>query len=544
MEILHVTLDESRQLQDLDEQVAGPVPQPDTLTPADRYQELFIDVQISRVFDDCKIFVDCIPLIEPEEILDRYRKVCFTRDFDLTAFVAEHFVAEELPSNFFEADPNRSLERHIETLWPVLTRHPRQHAPRSSLLPLPHPYMVPGGRFIELYYWDSYFTMLGLHNKSCPECHRRLTAMADNFTYLIDTYGHVPNGNRTYYLSRSQPPVFAFMVEMFEERGIRTATEFLPQLRQEHRFWMDGANELRPGECHRRCVRMPNGDLLNRYWDDRDSPREESCAEDMLTARQSKRPVHEVYRDLRAGAESGWDFSSRWQDDAQDLSSIRTTSIVAVDLNCLLFKLEYEIARLSDLQGDTVIAAEFHQRVKQRRNAIHHWFWNEKEQAFFDYDWRRDQPRTHLTAATLAPLFARVANENQAQQVAETVCRRLLTAGGIATTEIDESGQQWDKPNGWAPLQWMAIKGFSNYGHHDLALTIAHRWQLIVSELYRVESRLVEKYVLRPTTLHASGGEYALQDGFGWTNGVVAHLLRDYPLAQAKQCRAGDICKN
>lgn len=543
MKIQHVTLEEGSPLQSLsDNSIKAPAPQPDTLTPADRYQELFIDVQVSRVFEDSKIFVDCIPLIEPEEILNRYREVCFSRDFDLCAFVAEHFATEELPPDSFEADRNRTLEEHIESLWPVLTRHPRQHPPRSSLLPLPHAYLVPGGRFAELYYWDSYFTLLGLHKSNCEACKRRLNAMADNFTYLIDTYGHVPNGNRTYYLSRSQPPVFCFMVELFEERGIRAAVDFLPQLRQEYRFWMDGANELRPGESHRRCVRMPNGDLLNRYWDDRDSPREEACMEDMLTARQSKRPFHEVYRDLRAGAESGWDFSSRWQDNPHDLFTIRTTAIIPVDLNSFLFKLESEIARLSQEKGDVVTAEEFRHLVKQRREAICRWHWNEKEGAFFDYDWKREQQRDNLTAATVAPLFVHAASEMQARQVAETISARLLAPGGISTTEAEGCTQQWDRPNGWAPLQWMAINGLHHYGHSDLALSIAHRWQLIVSELYKVESRLLEKYVLRPTMEHASGGEYPLQDGFGWTNGVVARLLRDFPLEKAKRCRSGEAC--
>src|SRR5690606_37278312 len=130
-----------------------------------------------------------------------------------------------------------------------------------------------GGRFSELYYWDSYFTMLGLHGSNGAYLVR---TMADNFAYLIDTYGHVPNGTRNYYLSRSQPPVFSLMVDLFEAEGVRKALDYLPQLRKEYTFWMDGEQELRPGEAHRRCVRMADGEMLNRYWDDRDGPREES----------------------------------------------------------------------------------------------------------------------------------------------------------------------------------------------------------------------------------------------------------------------------
>src|SRR3546814_18091607 len=114
---------------------------------------------------------------------------------------------------------------------------------------------------------------------------------------------------------------------------------------------MEGADELRRGEARRHCLRLDDGTLLNRYWDDRDTPREESYREDVVTAKQSTRPPHEVYRDLRAGAASGWDFSSRWLASAGELSSIRTTPILPVDLNSYLYKLEMPIARLSHAGG-------------------------------------------------------------------------------------------------------------------------------------------------------------------------------------------------
>ena len=155
----------------------------------------------------------------------------------------------------------------------MLTREPQDHIPWSSLLALPQAYIVPGGRFSETYYWDSYFTMLGLAESGREDL---LKCMADNFAWLIETYGHIPNGNRTYYLSRSQPPVFALMVELFEEDGVRGAKRYLDHLKMEHAFWMDGAESLIPHQAYRHVVRMPDGSLLNRYWDDRDTPRDES----------------------------------------------------------------------------------------------------------------------------------------------------------------------------------------------------------------------------------------------------------------------------
>ena len=516
------------------------ISQADTLTAADRYQELFVDVQMSRVFEDSKTFVDCVPLQHPEKILAAYRSASFDKDFDLKAFVHAHFAEEESPPDRFVSDPDRSMLEHIDHLWSVLTRHPADHPKRSSLLPLPHDYVVPGGRFRELYYWDSYFTMLGLHDSTCPDCTNLLQAMADNFAYLIDTFGYVPNGNRNYYLSRSQPPVFCLMVGLFDDYGVRAAVDYLPQLRKEYAYWMDGHRDLRPGETHRRVVCMEDGAMLNRYWDDKATPREESYAEDVLTARHSRnRAYHDVYRDLRAGAESGWDFSSRWLDDPADLSTIRTTEIIPVDLNCLLFRLETEIARLSKLKGDDGVAAQFEALSGKRRAAMDRYCWNEDAGAYFDFDWERAHQRNNLTAATIVPLFVQAASEVQAAKVAKTVREHLLAEGGIATTVEPDSDQQWDQPNGWAPLQWMAIKGLSRYGESELSLEITRRWLQITAEMYEKDSKLLEKYVLRHNADHASGGEYPLQDGFGWTNGVVARLLRDHPEDEANTCRAG-----
>ncbi|GAA0249190.1 alpha,alpha-trehalase TreF [Rhodanobacter caeni] len=508
----------------------------DTLTPADRYQELFVAVQLARVFEDSKTFVDCAPRGDPEKILDAYRCQSDAADFDLKAFVKQHFSPPEVHQSHYVSTPGQSLRDHIDGLWKVLTRQPREHPAHSSILPLPNPYVVPGGRFSELYYWDSYFTMLGLAESGRQDL---LRDMANNFAYLIDTYGHVPNGNRSYYLSRSQPPVFALMVELFEHHGICAAMEYLPRLRKEYTYWMDGADDLRPGDAHRHCVRLEDGSLLNRYWDDRDTPREESYLEDVTTAKQSSRPVHEVYRELRAGAASGWDFSARWCDDPDSLASIRTTAILPVDLNALLYKLERQIGLLSRANGQHAQADAFQKKARDRRAAIDKMLWNDKAGAYLDYDWQRQSPRTALNAATATPLFINIATREQARRVGEALRARLLQDGGIGTSE-SVSGQQWDQPNGWAPLQWLAIGGLRHYDD-PLADEIAKRWLHTVGSLYQRESKLVEKYVVMKQddgAVGGGGGEYPLQDGFGWTNGVTRRLLREDPANEANIAKA------
>lgn len=512
---------------------ASEAPPPDTLSPADRYQELFVEVQREGVFDDCKTFVDCAPLSDPADILRAYRRERSAAGFDLREFVHRHFEPQAHVAERHCARPRQPLAAHIEGLWDELTRYPAQHPERGSALRLAHPYVVPGGRFVEMYYWDSYFTMLGLTE---PGREHLLHAMTDNFAYLIDTYGHVPNGTRTYYLSRSQPPLFVLMAELCENCHGQGAARYLPQMRREHAYWMDGAGTLAPGQAHRRVVALPDGQVLNRYWDDRDTPREESWREDVATAALSHRPAAEVYRDLRAAAESGWDFSSRWlseeshagEDRTQALASICTTSIIPVDLNAFLHKLETKIAQLSRETGDQATAEQFKAHAERRRQAMDMYLWKASQGAFFDWDWTRQAARSDLNAATVVPLFTGTASQQQADALAATVQAQLLCPGGFSTTRLD-TGEQWDRPNGWAPLQWMAASGLADYGHKDLAETIRERWLNTVRDVYTRDGKLVEKYALRPTHRASAqgggGGEYPLQDGFGWTNGVVWRWL-------------------
>lgn len=494
----------------------------DTLSPADRYQELFLAVQTSGVFADSKTFVDCVPLADPEQILRDYRRHRHDDGFDLAAFVAEHFDEPAKAHSAFEPHASDDLRAHIERLWDALT-HDVQPRRLGSLIDVPRPYPVPGGRFRELYYWDSYFSMLGL---AASGRHEAVRDALTCFASLVERYGHVPNGNRTYYLSRSQPPMLACMVELAERSGAADPLDMLHALRREHTWWVDGADALRPGETHRHCVAMPDGSVLQRYWDDRDSPREESYREDVATARASDRPAHDVYRDLRAGAASGWDFSSRWNDEPGDLSTIRTTAIVPVDLNAFLLVLERLLARLSEEDGDVTSAHAFAEAADARAAAIDRWLWSDDDGTFLDYDLRLGAMRASVNGACVAPLFVGCASDEQARRTEATVRARLLRPGGFGTTE-HETGDQWDRPNGWAPLQWLAIDGFRRY-RLPLGDEIARRWLATVREIFDREHRVVEKYALAGHGVDlGGGGEYELQDGFGWTNGVVAALLAE-----------------
>jgi len=494
-------------------------------TPAQLYGELFVQVQMQGVFTDSKTFVDAVPKGTPAQVLEAYRAAREASDFDLRTFVTAHFDVPAVAPTEYQTVPGQDVRVHIDRLWDVLTRTPGALPLYSSRLPLPQRYVVPGGRFAEVYYWDSYFTMLGLE---CSGRHDLTTAMIDNFAYLIDQYGHIPNGNRTYYVSRSQPPFFAAMVDLEARReGDATYLRRLPQLQREYAFWMAGAERLEPNSAARRVVKLAGGEILNRYWDDRDTPREESYREDVATARASGRPAAEVYRHLRAAAESGWDFSSRWFADGRTLATIRTVDIVPIDLNSLLYHLERTIARACRVAEDLACEQDMNARAEARRRAIVLYLWSDAEGAFVDYDWREGRRIERVSAATVYPLYFRVADETQARTIARTLRERLLAPHGRSTTTV-ETGEQWDAPNGWAPLQWLAIEGLRRYGEHALAERIAQRWVAKNLAVFRETGKLVEKYNVYAAG-GGGGGEYPLQDGFGWTNGVLRRLLTDYP---------------
>jgi alpha,alpha-trehalase len=293
-------------------------------------------------------------------------------------------------------------------------------------------------------------------------------------------------------------------------------------MKREHAWWMAGSGELEPGQSAARVARLPDGHLLNRYWDPRDTPRDESWREDVATAAASGRQPEEVYRDLRAGAESGWDFSSRWLDGA-GLPTIRTTAIAPVDLNAFLFGLESAIAAGADAE-----AGHYAGLADDRRLAMNRHLWDAEGGYFCDYDIERGALRKTLTAAAVAPLLVGAATQEQADSTAHVVEAALVAHGGLRTTLV-ETGEQWDWPNGWAPLQWIAVAGLERYGHSALARDIASRWVDTVSTTFARTGLLFEKYDVEASIV-GGGGEYQPQTGFGWTNGVTADFIDGYGL--------------
>ena len=504
-------------------------------TPDLVYGQLFHDVQMAKVFPDGKTFVDCIPKRNPKDIMYDYGLIKGPK-MDLKKFVEDNFDLPHTPQlNYITQE--KDVVMHIKNLWGVLKREAdvlvTGEGPggshNSSLLPLPNSYIVPGGRFREIYYWDSYFTMLGLRESGETGM---IENMIKNFAFLIDTYGHIPNGNRSYYLSRSQPPFFALMVELLAGiKGDSIYQQFLPQLEKEYAFWMMGEAKLKPGQSAARVVKLKDGTLLNRYWDDNATPRQESYREDIETAEKSGRNKAEIYRHLRAGAESGFDFSSRWFKEEKNIGSIQTTDLIPVDLNCLMYKLELVISRGKLINRDEILSNEFRKKADLRRKAIDKYCWNKTLKYYTDYNQKSAKQSPIVTLAGMYPFCVFQGKPDYlsllARQAAEQIRSKLLQPGGVTTTG-NSTGQQWDAPNGWAPLQWMTIWGLDRCGQRELARDIAQRWIKLNNDVFLRTGKLMEKYNVADTKLEAGGGEYAGQDGFGWTNGVLLALIKNY----------------
>jgi alpha,alpha-trehalase len=494
-------------------------------TPDQVYGQLFIDVQMQRIFPDNKTFVDCVPKDDPTKIVADYTQLKQSKaTIDLKQFVLDHFNVPSVANDTFHSDMNESMEAHIKRLWNVLKHTPDKHVEGSSLLPLPYPYIFPGGRFKEIYYWDSYFTMLGLQASGEDET---LQNMVNNFAYMLQQYGHIPNGSRTYYLSRSQPPFFSMMLDLLAaKKGNSVYAIYKSALQREYDYYNDKTAPTK------HIVTMPDGSKLTRYYDQSGRPRQESFYEDSVLDLENKNISRaDLYRNLRSCAESGWDFSTRWFKDGEHLKTIQVTNTIPVDLNCLMYHLELSLAKAYKETGNMLQYNYYNKLAAQRKAAINKYCYNKADGFYYDYIISTKTLSKEKTIAGSFPLFFDVAPKEYAAGIAENLKKDFLKDGGLLTT-LKNSGEQWDAPNGWAPLEFMAIKGLDDYGMKDLAKDIATRWVDLNNKVYKATGKLMEKYNVADTHLTAGGGEYPSQDGFGWTNGVALKLMSMYGIKE------------
>lgn len=467
-------------------------------------------------------------------------------DKDLVYVEPMDFVAE--PEGFLPKVKNsevRAWALEVHSLWKNLSRKVADHVLEKpelyTLLPLKNPVIIPGSRFKEVYYWDSYWVIRGL---LAGKMYETAKGIVTNLVSLIDQFGFVLNGARAYYSNRSQPPVLAAMiVDIFNQTGdLDLVRRSLPALLKENHFWNSGIHKVTIQDA------QGSNHSLSRYYAMWNKPRPESSTIDSKTASVIPNicEKRELYRELASAAESGWDFSSRWMSNGSDLTTTSTTSILPVDLNAFLLKMELGIAFLANLVGESSTASHFTEAAQNRQKAINCIFWNAEMGQWLDYwltnsdtsediyKWEDLHQNKQSFASNFVPLWTENScsdNNITTQKVVQSLMSSgLLQPAGIAMT-LSNTGQQWDFPNGWPPLQHIIIEGLLRSGLEEartLAKDIAIRWLRTNYVTYKKTGAMYEKYDVTKCGAYGGGGEYMSQTGFGWSNGVVLALLEEF----------------
>jgi len=401
-----------------------------------------------------------------------------------------------------------------------------------SLLYVPNGFVIPGGRFRELYYWDTYWIINGL-----LLCDMVTTArgVIENFFHLVRTYNIIPNGSRKYYLQRSQPPLLIPMVESYYEHthDLEFIRQNIDVLETEFNFWMKN-----------RMVRLKKNNIchkLARYYSPSSGPRPESYREDYLTAEPlaSEELKNELYIKIKSAAESGLDFSSRWfikdGTNAGNLSNIDTPHIIPVDLNAFL---EYNARILSKFYaalGNATKASHYKLRAQKLLQAMDAILWREDRGIWLDYDLRNLKSRDYFYMSNFAPLWTGSYQQNPVtltKQVLNYISESNIAEyiGGVPTS-LNATGEQWDFPNAWPPLQAIFIQGLARLrtpSAESTAKFYAEKWLRSNYKGFDIFHKMFEKYDVTLLGQTGTGGEYEFQTGFGWTNGVVLQLLDAY----------------
>lgn len=432
----------------------------------------------------------------------------------------------------------REFATNLVHIWPTLARKVRpevsQNPEQYSLIPVPNGFIVPGGRFREFYYWDSYWIIQGL---LISDMHETAKGVIENFIFMVNKYGFVPNGGRVYYLNRSQPPLLTLMATSYLRytQDIDWLKTNIKSLDKELRYWLDNklTNVKKDGVEY----------TLAHYQVKSPTPRPESYAQDITTASffETEEDKQKCYAELKSGAETGWDFSTRWIFDPNNthyanLSYIQVSRLIPVDLNAFLCRDFKEISRFYKILGDHKNAQFWNEKYKYWQKAIEKVLWDEQDGIWYDYDFLDQKSRRLFYPSNVAPLWSSILPEGDIEKFSKRVLTYLKEkevldfAGGIPTSLIN-SGEQWDYPNAWPPLQAFIIQGLDRSGleeGRERAELLAKKWLKANIRGYVNSHEMFEKYDALVSGKYGGGGEYKVQSGFGWTNGVALELIVRY----------------
>ncbi|HXW18053.1 MAG TPA: trehalase family glycosidase [Candidatus Acidoferrales bacterium] len=506
-----------------------------------------------------------------------------------------------LPADFPENDAIRDLQTrcHIQVLHlPKVIHGPgeidtNQLSPQG-LLYLEHPYVVPGGRFNEMYGWDSYFIIRGLLRENRIGLAR---GMVENFFFEIEHYGTFLNANRTYYLTRAQPPFLSAMIMKVYEAEKSSG--------QEDRAWLERgyAYAKKDYEMWTRQPHLAGSTGLSRYYDFGSGPTPESVKDESgyyrkvagyfllhpdpdhgyivldsektagaaaigreytvqvcdaaaavaaatsattttnaakadCDATQKISLSSEYYKGDRAMRESGFDVSFRFGP-----FGAATQDYAPVCLNSMLYKTETDLQRMSEILGRADDAAQWRERAASRKALMQKYFWDSERGMFFDYDFRKKERSNYVYATTFYPLWVGAATATQAKAVVANL-QKLEGPGGMAMSTTD-SGAQWDYPYEWAPMQLIAVDGMWRYGFSEDASRASYEFLSTVAMNFKRDGTIREKYnaVTRSAETNVTAGYQANAVGFGWTNGVFLVLLHELPEDWRQRLEEGEMVK-
>ncbi|KAE8743124.1 hypothetical protein FOCC_FOCC011288 [Frankliniella occidentalis] len=521
------------------------------------YGKLLHTIQMASLYHDSKTFVDMKMKFTQNETLRLFEDMMSRSHDNPSRLDLERFVNETFdpPGSEFEfwdpsdwkqspgflkniSDPAfQEWAGDLNHLWKSLGRKMKEdvriNEDHYSIIYVPNPVIVPGGRFREFYYWDSYWIVRGL---LLSEMYDTVRGMLGNFISIVERIGLIPNGGRVYYNRRSQPPLLTPMVLSYIEatNDWNFVKANIDTLDKEFKFWIDKhvVSVEKDGKHYR----------LARFLDYSSGPRPESYREDIQSAQifQTEGEKENFYRQLKAGAESGWDFSSRWfilnGTNKGNLTNTMATNILPVDLNSIMY-------------WNAVILSDFHKRLNNASQALYYeevakeWLeavdkvlWHEEVGAWLDYDILNEVKRDYFYPTNLSPFWTGCFDPAKRDDYVGKVLKYLektritVNLGGIPST-LEHSGEQWDYPNAWPPLQYIMIIALDNSGDpaaKDLAYELTEKWVRSNYKAYNDTHGMYEKYDATVFGGGGGGGEYEVQLGFGWTNGVIMELLQKY----------------
>nr|ACL50549.1 trehalase-2 [Harmonia axyridis] len=509
---------------------------------------------MARIFPDSKTFVDMEMTKDTSQVLANFNNLMSSTNNEPARDQVKQFVDDNFqPGNELmdweapDFNPNppflkeimvpeyRAFAKDLVQIWTdfsrILKPDVSKEPERYSIIPISNGFIIPGGRFREIYYWDSYWIIKGL---LASDMHETARGMIDNLLSMVAQYGFVPNGGRIYYLNRSQPPLLSLMAHEYLKatNDITWLKQIAHLLQDELKYWLKTQTVT--------FTYKDTKHTLARYSVDDPSPRPESYREDVQTCsvRKNKEDVENCYNDLKSGAETGWDYSSRWFIDEDgsyglNLSSIHTRNIIPVDLNAFLAQAFKLAATVSYIAADSDAQQYWMDLHLSWKKSIQEVLYNETDGIWYDLDIQRLQHRTGFYPSNLAPLWAELYEEPELGDLAVKYLEKegILEFPAGVPTSLLETGEQWDLPNAWPPLQSIVILGLKRSRSPkalEAAQNLARKWVNNNLLIYNRTGFMYEKYNAETVGVIGGGGEYSIQTGFGWTNGEIFEIIKEF----------------